>query len=69
MTLTVETPPPDRIRPGAVAGLLLGDLIASATIYYAARALGAPVALALILLCGCWPRGSWRRARACGASL
>jgi hypothetical protein len=49
MTMTVETPPPDRIRPAAVAGLLLGDLIAPAAIYYAARALGAPVVLALIL--------------------
>jgi MerR family transcriptional regulator, thiopeptide resistance regulator len=33
--------PPDRIRPAAVAGLLLGDLIAPAAIYYAARALEA----------------------------
>jgi len=49
MTMTVETPPPDRIRPAAVAGLLLGDLIAPAAIYYAAKALGAPVVLALIL--------------------
>jgi hypothetical protein len=49
MAMTVETPPPDRIRPAAVAGLLLGDLIAPAAIYYAARALGAPVVLALIL--------------------
>jgi hypothetical protein len=49
MTMTVETPPPDRIRPAAVAGLLLGDLIAPAAIYYTARALGAPVVLALIL--------------------
>ena len=30
MTMTVETPPPGRIRPAAVAGLLLGDLIAPA---------------------------------------
>jgi hypothetical protein len=49
MTMTVETPPPDRIRLAAVAGVLLGDLIAPAAIYYAARALGAPVVLALIL--------------------
>jgi hypothetical protein len=49
MTMTVETPPPDRIRPAAIAGPLIGDLIAPAAIYYAARALGAPVVLALIL--------------------
>ena len=39
MTMTVEAPP-GRIRPAAVAGLLLGDLIAPAAIYYAARAPG-----------------------------
>lgn len=49
MTMTAGTPPPDRIRPAAVAGLLLGDLIAPTAIYYAARALGAPVVLALML--------------------
>jgi hypothetical protein len=43
MTMTVETPPPDRIRPAAVAGLPLGDLIAPAAIHYAARALASPV--------------------------
>jgi hypothetical protein len=48
MTMTAETPP-DRIRPAAVAGLLLGDLVAPAAIYFAARALGTPVVLALIL--------------------
>jgi len=38
--MTVETPPPDRVRAAAVAGVLLGDLIAPAAIYYAARAPG-----------------------------
>ena len=67
MTMTVETPPPDHIRPAAVAGVLLGDLIAPAAIYYAARALGAPVVLALILGgLACLPRqvaGLARRGR------
>jgi hypothetical protein len=49
MTMTVESPPPDHIRLTAVGGPLLGDLIAPAVIYYAARTLGAPVLLALIL--------------------
>jgi hypothetical protein len=49
MTMTIETPPPTAIRPAAVAGLLLGDLIAPAALYYAARALGASMVLALIL--------------------
>ena len=70
MAMTIETPPPDRIRPAAVAGLLLGDLIAPAAIYYAARALGAPVVPALILGgLACLPRqvaGLARRGRADG---
>jgi hypothetical protein len=49
MTMTIETPPPAGVRPAAVAGLLIGDLIAPAAGYYAARALGASVVLALIL--------------------
>jgi hypothetical protein len=44
MTMTVETPPPDRIRPAAVAGPLSGDLIALAGIYCADRAGHPPVA-------------------------
>lgn len=64
MTMTVETPPPHRVRPGAVAGLLLGDLIGPAAIYYAARALGAPVVLALILGgVACLPRQAVELAR------
>jgi hypothetical protein len=64
MTMTVETPPLDRIRPAAVAGLLLGDLIAPAAIYYVARALGAPVVLALILGgLACLPRQAAELAR------
>jgi hypothetical protein len=63
MTMTVETPP-DRVRPGAVAGLLIGDLIGPAAIYYAARALGAPVVLALILGgVACLPRQAAELAR------
>jgi hypothetical protein len=63
MIMNVETPP-DRIRPAAVAGLLLGDLIGPAAIYYAARALGAPVALALILGgLTCLPRQAAKLAR------
>jgi hypothetical protein len=64
MTMTVETPPPARIRPAAVARLLLGDLIAPAAIYYAALALGAPVVLALILGgLACLPRQAAELAR------
>ena len=48
MTMTTGTPPAPAVRPAA-AGLLLGDLIAPAAVYYLARALGAPVVLALIL--------------------
>jgi hypothetical protein len=47
MTMTTETPP--AIRPAVAAGLLLGDLIAPAAVYYLARALGAPVVPALLL--------------------
>jgi hypothetical protein len=49
MTMTSETPPPAGIRPAAVAGLLIGDLIAPAAVYYVARSLGASAVLALIL--------------------
>jgi hypothetical protein len=56
MTMTVD-PPPAGLRPAAAAGLLIGDLIAPAGIYYAARSLGAAVVLALILGgLGCLPR-------------
>jgi hypothetical protein len=48
MTMTMTADPPG-IRPAAVAGILLGDLIAPAARYYAARALGAPVIPALLL--------------------
>jgi hypothetical protein len=48
MTMTVD-PPPAGFRPAAVAALLLGDLIAPAAVYYAARSLGATAVLALIL--------------------
>jgi hypothetical protein len=49
MTMTMTADPPPGIRPAAVAGILLGDLIAPAALYYAARALGAPVIPALLL--------------------
>jgi hypothetical protein len=48
ITMTID-PPPGGLRPAAVAGLLLGDLIAPAAVYYAARSLGATADLALIL--------------------
>jgi hypothetical protein len=48
-TMTARRPSPAGMRPAAVAGVLLGDLIAPACVYYAARALGAPVVLALLL--------------------
>jgi hypothetical protein len=48
-TVTAGQPSPAAIRPTALAGVLLGDLIAPACVYYAARALGAPVMLALLL--------------------
>jgi hypothetical protein len=57
MTMTVDLPPPAGIRPAAVACLLIGDLIAPAASYYAARWLGASVVLALIVGgLGCVPR-------------
>jgi hypothetical protein len=50
MTTTTARPPsPAGIRPAALAGVLLGDLIAPVAVYYAARALGAPVMLAALL--------------------
>jgi hypothetical protein len=48
-TTTVRRPAPPGIRPAVLAGVLLGDLIGPACVYYAARALGAPVMLALLL--------------------
>jgi hypothetical protein len=48
-TMTARRPAPQSIRPAALAGVLLGDLIAPACVYYAARALGVPVMLALLL--------------------
>jgi hypothetical protein len=63
MNRTVETPP-ERSTPAAVAGPLLGDLIGPAAIYYAARALAAPVPLALILGgLACLPRQAAALAR------
>ncbi len=49
MTTMTARPSPAGIRPAAVTGVLLGDLIAPACVYYAARALGAPVMLAVLL--------------------
>jgi hypothetical protein len=49
VTATARPPSPAGTRPAAIAAVLLGDLIASAGVYYAARALGAPVMLAVIL--------------------
>ena len=69
MTMTATAPPPSPagIRPAALAGVLLGDLIAPAGVYYAASALGAPVMLAVILGgVACLPRqavGLARRGR------
>jgi hypothetical protein len=70
MTVTARPPSPTGIRPAALAGVLLGDLIAPAGLYYAARALGAPVMLALLLGgLACLPRqvvGLVRRGRVDG---
>jgi hypothetical protein len=44
-----STPPPAGVRPAALAGPLLGDVIAPAVTYYLARGLGAPAAAALVL--------------------
>jgi hypothetical protein len=49
MTMTARPPSQAGIRPAALAGVLLGDLIAPVGLYYAARALGAPVMLAVLL--------------------
>jgi lysylphosphatidylglycerol synthetase-like protein (DUF2156 family) len=49
VTATARPPSPAGTRPAAIAAVLLGDLIAPAGVYYAARALGAPVMLAVIL--------------------
>src|SRR5690242_10850285 len=53
ITMTMTTPvrpaSPTGIRPVAIAAVLLGDLVAPAGVYYAARALGAPVMLAVLL--------------------
>jgi hypothetical protein len=47
--MTLPEPPPAGIHPVALAGPLLGDVIAPAVTYYLARGLGAPVAAALVL--------------------
>jgi len=63
MTMTTGTPPAPAVRPAA-AGLLLGDLIAPAAVYYLARALGATAVLALILGgATCLPRQAVAAAR------
>ncbi|MGH3207110.1 MAG: VC0807 family protein [Trebonia sp.] len=65
MTTTTAPPPaPPGIRPAALAGVLLGGLIAPACVYYAARALGAPVMLAVLLGgLACLPRQAVELAR------
>jgi hypothetical protein len=67
MTMTARPPSLTGIRPAALAGMLLGDLIGPVAIYYVARALGAPVLLAVILGgLACLPRqavGLARRGR------
>lgn len=64
MTTTARRPAPPGIRPAALAGVLLGDLIAPACVYYAARALGAPVMLAVLLGgLACLPRQAVELAR------
>ena len=55
VTATARPPSPAGTRPAAIGAVLLGDLIAPAGVYYAARALGAPVMLAVIQS-GCLPR-------------
>jgi hypothetical protein len=64
MTTPVRPASPTGVRPAAIAAVLLGDLIAPAGVYYAARALGAPVMLA-VLLGGltCLPRQAFGLAR------
>ena len=49
MTATARPPSPAGTRPAAIAAVLLGDLIAPAGVYYAARTLGAPAMRAVIL--------------------
>jgi hypothetical protein len=70
VTATARPPSPAGTRPAAIAAVLLGDLIAPAGVYYAARALGAPVMLAVILGgLACLPRqaaGLARRGRVDG---
>ena len=64
MTTTARRPAPPGIRPAALAGVLLGDLIAPACVYYGARALGAPVMLAVLLGgLACLPRQAVELAR------
>lgn len=64
MTTPVRPSPPTGIRPAAIAAVLLGDLIAPAGVYYAARALGAPVMLAVLLgSLTCLPRQVFGLAR------
>jgi hypothetical protein len=64
MAVTARSASPTDIRPAALAGVLLGDLIAPAGLYYAGRAFGAPVMLALILgSLACLPRQAVRLVR------
>jgi hypothetical protein len=49
LAMTPPAPAPAGVRPAALAGPLLGDVIAPAVTYYLARGLGAPAAAALIL--------------------
>jgi hypothetical protein len=44
-----SSPAPAGVRPAALAGPLLGDVIAPTVTYYLARGLGAPAAAALVL--------------------
>lgn len=49
MVISDEARPAPRARLGAMAGPLLGDLVAPIVVYYVAESLGAPLALALAL--------------------